>query len=116
MEENNLLHLKKAMKEIDKIIEKYNINAIVLLADGKENGEYKIYHDTPKWSMISFNQKENDKIEAHIKLHMKSNNENTRRTVNSIYCLHGMLKNTLMMNEQLCKLIESHAEITITEK
>lgn len=114
--EENREYLKKAMKEIDKIIEKYNINAIVLLADGKENGEFKYYHDTPKWSMLTFDKGENGQINVHMKLHMKSNKKNTKKTVNSLYVLQGMIENSFIVNKQLCNFIKDHVEVTITDQ
>jgi len=79
--------LKEAMREIDVIVKKYDINAAVFLADGLGNGEFSTYFDKPSWSMLKYLSTE----VAHTKMHRKTRKYDTERTVNSMIVLDDML-------------------------
>jgi len=105
------LELKRAMSQIDSIIKKFDINATVLLADGLGNGEFKMYHDKPTWSMLRFLPRKDKSMAVHTKMHMKSKPKETERTINSIYNIQGMMSNLWLMNDAICKDFESKVKI-----
>jgi len=104
--------LKKAMVDIDKVVKEHDINACVFLADGLGNGEFKMYHDKPTWSMARFLLNKDGSIKGiHLKVHMKSNPTNAERTVNSIYNIQGMMGNLYIANDGILKQLENIVEI-----
>jgi hypothetical protein len=75
--------LKAAMKDIEKLLARYDIGASVCLMDGIGNSEFRLFIDTPSWSTIRFIK---DKKGIHFKGYMESMPDETSKTVNMICC------------------------------
>ena len=106
--------LKEAMEEVKATAKKYDINGCIFLADGLGNGEFVLLHDKPSWSQLEFNPLPDGSVQTKIKVRMKTNPENTNRTVNSIYNLQGMMSNVWLMNDGIIKTMEKEMEIEHT--
>lgn len=103
--------LKTAMEEIKAVAKKYDINGCIFLADGLKNGEFALLHDQPSWSQLEFIPKEDGSVDVKVKVRMKTNPENTNRTINSIYNLQGMMSNCWLMNDGIIKTMEKEIDI-----
>lgn len=83
--------LKAAMKQIDAIIEKHDISACVILADGKACGEFKMYYNTPSWSLVKFKQQPDGGSMVTFEEKFKEKQEQCDMTVNSLVNISNMI-------------------------
>ena len=104
--------LQKAMKEIELVLQKYDVGGFVSLQDGLGNGEFRMFVDTPTWSMIRFLKDKGDGYRVHLKMYAKSKNEQLNRTINMLYNGQGVLGNMFTFIDEMKKQIAPHLEVT----
>jgi len=104
--------LQEAMEKIAGIVNEYDINACVFLADGLTQGEFRMFYDEPTWSMIEWlKDKTGNVVGVNKKVRMKTEPENTKRTINSIYNLQGMISYVWLVTAQVKTEIEKFVTV-----
>lgn len=113
MMNNKSNELKKAMTEIEEVMRKYDIGGFVTLQDGLGNGEFKMFVDTPTWSMIRFLPKKNpsDGLAVHLKLYSKIKKIETNRTVNMVFNAQGVLGMMFLCIDEIKAKIQTQIEV-----
>lgn len=99
--------LKAAVKDIEKVMRQHDIGGAVVLCNGQGHSEYRLFFDTPTWSMLRFLPKGG----IHIKAYAKSRKEETNATINMV--VHGldMCGMVFMLMDKIKKTIGKHFEI-----
>jgi hypothetical protein len=72
--------LRKCIDEIKEVMKKHDVGAVVTLHDGQGMSEFGMFLDLPSWSKLQFMEEGR----VYIKAHMKSDRENSNRTVNML--------------------------------
>lgn len=113
MMNNKSNELKKAMTEIEEVMRKYDIGGFVSLQDGLGNGEFKMFVDTPTWSMIRFLPKKNpsDGLAVHLKLYSKTKKIETERTVNMLFNAQDVLGMMFLCIDEIKAKIQTQIEV-----
>jgi len=92
--------LRKISMVFGQVLQDNQFAGVILLADGKGNGEYNVVLDKEQldWSTLKFMRQ--DKV-MHVQIYKKSKPEKTEMTVNAIIVLRDLLLN---QGESLIKL------------
>ena len=110
------MKLKAAMKDIEKVLAKYDVGGPVVLCDGEGMSEFRFFFDTPTWSNMRFLPSKSGGMAVHTKLYNKSQKERTAKTVNLLYGV----ENALLKNLQLMNLIKTewarHIEVEVLKE
>lgn len=106
MSENLDPNLRKAMKEIKKIINKYDVGGLVILAS-QSHGEYKLFIE-PSWSVVNFEGTDNDRIRFRSAREIDNEASETAHMLFSTRDLCGKMFLTL---DSVYKQLSEHCEI-----
>ena len=96
--------LKACVKEIDRVIERFNCAGVVVLANGRGHSEYKLYYHQPAWAML----RPLKSGAYHIKAYMKTKPLETDMTVNALVLIHRTLAAVHSMTGGLLERIGQH--------
>ena len=77
-------HLRSVKHKIETVLRQNNVSGSVVLHDGQGMSEYGCFWDLPTWSNLRFVTLKNGSRRVHLKVHMKSNPEDTAATVNAL--------------------------------
>lgn len=101
--------LKAAMKDIERICEKYDCAAVVSLTS-KTHGEFRyILRD---WLGVRLLKEGTDGAHRwHVKVHAKSNNEEAQLTCHWLYSTLDVLGNFFLSLERVRKMIDERMKV-----
>jgi hypothetical protein len=99
--------LRDCMKEIEEVLKKYDCAAFISL-NSKTHAEFKLCIEHMSWSNARF-LKEGEAF--HIKIHQKSNKENTEATVAALYSMREMSALAFQQTNQIAQIIEQSVKV-----
>lgn len=94
--------LAAAMAEVQGVLDKWDVMAVIVLADGQGHAEYRMAVDRPSWSTIRFVKGGNG---LHLKGYMKTMPVETQRTTNAVVNLSEASVRMAMMLTSIDKTI-----------
>lgn len=98
--------LYKLNTQIKELLKKNNVMGTFFLADGEGHGEYCLGIDVPDWSKIKF-----DGPKVSIGIHMKSDKENSAKTINGVLTLRQMMDTLLNEHDTIVSAIMNKVSI-----
>lgn len=106
--------LREAMDEISAILKKKDIGGVVALTS-PTHGEFKMYFDTPSWSVISFDQRPDGAVAVRVKAAMATDPDvaipKMEATMHMIYSCQDIIGNAFMLIEQLKSETAKHVDV-----
>ena len=99
--------LRDAMSEIEEVLRKYDCGALISL-HSKSHSEFRLFIETPTWSNVRWIR---DGQGVHLKLHSKSDHENTEATVAMLADIKDQCAMWFLNTEKLMEQIKSHVTV-----
>lgn len=100
--------LKVAVKQIEAILREHDIMGTVVLADGEGHSEWRLFIDTPSWTMIRFLK---EGAAVHIKGYGKSKPIETNKTINAIFSILDVTERVFLMADAIRKKMKETMDI-----
>lgn len=96
--------LRVAMKEVESILNKYDIGGFVSL-ESRSHSEFKLFIE-PSWSLARFIKKDGEIKGVHFKIRAKTNLEDTNATAGLLMAVRDQCAMVFMQMDKLKKQLE----------
>ena len=99
--------LREAMKDIEAVMRKHDIGGFVTLQN-KTHAEFRFFVDIPTWSNVRWLK---DEKGFHLKLHAKSDKQNTDATVGMLYSIKDLCALAFGQMDKVSNQIEQQVKV-----